>query len=101
MIEGHLTRNGYTSKDVLYVPLLRALCFTGDANKHTVYDKVRDIFQFTEKDLQLDKSGYPHYHLDMDRMVGRLRRAKLIQPHTNDGMLRTTQTGRIMVGYMS
>ena len=93
------TRGGHTSDDAMYIPLLRAMVMSGDAHKYTVYNKVRDLLYLTDKDLAPDKSGYPYYYRDLSHVVGRLRRAGLVQPATGDGYLRIMSAGRILAGY--
>ena len=80
------------------LPLLRAFDRVGGSGKKI------DIYRMLEKHMDLSpadmemKSGLHRYHIHVNHLVGRIRKAGLLEPPAGDNSLRITAAGLRLIG---
>ena len=86
----------YTSENELLVPLLEALLKKGGEGRTVeVYALIPDMVQLTYADLNYYRKGrsFPEYGITLDLVVGRLRRAGILEPPSGDARIKLTDAG--------
>ena len=81
------------------LPLLRALeRVGGSAIKIDIYQMLEKKMDLSPADMEITKSGWHRYHIHVNYLVGRMRKAGLLEPGAGDNSLRITAAGMRLIG---
>ncbi len=87
-----------TPESNFILPLLEAInAAGGTGKKHEMYDALPDKMELAPNELHVDASGYRSYHVSLNFLVGKMRKAGLLEFGAGDNTLTITDAGRALL----
>lgn len=81
------------------LPLLEELeKVGGSTRKQDIYQALEKRMELSEADMKLSQDGLHNYHIQLNHLVGRMRKAGLLEPGAGDNTLTITSAGLQLIG---